>query len=456
MRNKLVILFTLLTSTVFAQNILSEEAFISLVKKFHPIAKSASLNVDIAKADLLANCAAFDPAAKFTSGGKTLDNINYYGYTDAQLVIPLWYGMDVIAGIETVKGDRLNPEETSGTVRHFGVSLPLVQHLTIDKRRAALKQAKLMVSASVAEQRSILNHLLRDAQLSYWNWWEQYNKLILVDTILSNAASRLQMVKLAVKIGERPAIDTIEALTQLQTFESEKVNIFMKLQKASLEVSAFLWNNNNEPVELPSDVKPQQEINTTPLLLEQWLNQLSDHPELQQYNFKLASLQIEKKLKFQYLLPQVDVKYNHLQKGNNAFSAAGALFQNNYTYGVTVSVPLRLSQGRGEYQKAKIKIQQMILDQLNKQVSLSTKLKQYYIEWQQTNSQIAIQKKLVNNYTTLQGGEETRFFNGESSIFFINSREQKTLEAKQKLVEIQSKNRQAFADLRWSAAVNMD
>lgn len=53
----------------------------------------------------------------------------------------------------------------------------------------------------------------------------------------------------------------------------------------------------------------------------------------------------------------------------------------------------------------------------------------------------------------LQKGEETRFLNGESSLFLINSREQKTLEAKQKWVELQAKNQKSLVDIKWSAGM---
>jgi len=47
----------------------------------------------------------------------------------------------------------------------------------------------------------------------------------------------------------------------------------------------------------------------------------------------------------------------------------------------------------------------------------------------------------------------SRFFNGESSLFLINARELKTIETKQKLIELKSKNRKALVSLKWSAGL---
>ncbi len=452
-----IVLVLLCSSFCLAQQVFTELEFLSVVKKYHPIAKSANLNVKIAKADLLSSRGNFDPIAKASNAGKNFEGLNYYEQTSAELIIPTWYGVNVFAGTESLKGARINPEETSGSVSYIGFSVPLVQNLLIDKRRAALQQARIMVSASEAERKSIVNDLLHDAQHSYWNWWEQFNKYTLIDSSLLNAERRLQMVKLTVKFGERAAIDTVEAITQVQTFTAAKIEAYTFLKKAQIELSAYLWKENNQVYDLPAMVVPEQETIAGQFSLDDLLTQTTNHPDLQQYNLKLSALQIDKKLKLQSLLPEVNLKYNQLQKGTNVFSVAkGNWFENNYTYGITFSLPLRLSEGRGEYRKAKLKIEQTQLDQLNKQVQLTVKTKQYYTEWIQTLSQVNIQQNLVSNYSTLQRGEEIRFTNGESSLFLINSREQKTLESKQKLVEVKSKNIKALADIRWSTALNID
>jgi outer membrane protein TolC len=182
------------------------------------------------------------------------------------------------------------------------------------------------------------------------------------------------------------------------------------------------------------------------------MQQVQLHPELQQYRFKLEALQVEKRLKFQSLLPSVYLKYNQLNKSHDLSKSFNTPWlENNYRYGLSVSVPLRLSEGRGEYRKAKLKIEQTELQQLNKQVSLQTKLRQYYNEWKQLREQINLQQRAIQSYAALQRGEEIKFTNGESSLFLVNSRELKTLEAQQKLIELQSKEQKAVASTLWAA-----
>ena len=127
--------------------------------------------------------------------------------------------------------------------------------------------------------------------------------------------------------------------------------------------------------------------------------------------------------------------------------------ENNYRYGVAVSVPLRLSEGRGEYRKAKLKLEQTKIEQLNKQVTLQAKLRQYYNEWKLLRDQISLQQRALYSFASLQRGEEIKFSNGESSLFLVNTRQLKTLEAQQKLLELQSKEQKAAASVLWATGI---
>ena len=112
-----------------------------------------------------------------------------------------------------------------------------------------------------------------------------------------------------------------------------------------------------------------------------------------------------------------------------------------------------MSQGRGEYRIAKLNIRQTALDRSRKKTEVETKVKSYFNELVALKSQVALQEKAYLNYLLLQRGEETRFQAGESSLFFINARESKTLEALQKLQELKVNYLQSANSLQWAAGV---
>lgn len=435
-----------------AQKVFTEADLVAVVKKYHPVARQALLDVHIADAALLASRASFDPVATFDNSRKSFDGTTYYNTQWSELKIPTWYGIDVYAGTETVKGSRVNPEKTSGSINYIGVSVPLLQNLLLDKRRAAVQQAKIYREQSATARRAAVNDLLAEALQSYWNWWKHYQVLALTKASLQNAATRLAMVKTAFRLGDRPAIDTLEAATQVQLFKQHVVGAEMNLQKSMLELAVYLWTEKEQAYELPQDAVPEQLENKNEILLDTLLLQAQVHPELLDYDYKLSVLKLEKRLKFQLLLPEVYAKYNSLGR-NFSETFNEAFFQNNYKFGVSVAMPLRLSEGRGAYKTAKLKIDQTRLQQQLKQVTIANKVKQFYTEWQQTILQQEQQKNLVANYTALQKGEETKFSNGESSLFLVNARELKTIESQQKLIELTSKIQVAHINIRWSAGL---
>lgn len=452
---KLNILLLSLTVTLCArsqQKFFTEEELISVITKFHPVAKQAAIDVKIAKADVLSGRGGFDPTFTNESARKEFGGLTYYDHQANEITIPAWYGIDLYAGTEKITGARVNPEETSGSITYMGFSVQPLQNLLMDKRRAVLLQAKNFHLLSEVQRRMVINDLLQEALQTYWNWWEKYHVQKIMQAALLNAEKRSELVKMAFQLGARPAIDTIEAYTQVQTFQIKLSEAYQNLVSAHLQLSAFLWTDDNEQTELPFDASPPGYKESKSFTLAEVLNLAGSHPELIQYDYKLKGLQIDKALAFQSLLPQLKLKYN--QTGYDLSKTVnGSWFNNNYHFGVSLSIPLRLSEGRGRYQKAKLKIESTRLDQTNKQVQLYTKVKQYYTEWQQTEAQLSLQSKLLANTTALQKGEEIRFNNGESSLFYLNAREQKTMEAEQKLVELKAKAQKTAISVRWLAGI---
>jgi len=149
---------------------------------------------------------------------------------------------------------------------------------------------------------------------------------------------------------------------------------------------------------------------------------------------------VEKKLSFQELLPDLKFRYNLLGKGYNLMKGGPApLFENNFQYGISVGIPLRFSTGRGAYRRARININVTGLQLDLKINEITNRVRQRYNEMRAYESQAILQQRALENFTRLQQGEETRFAAGESSLFLVNIRENKRLEALQKSLEFQAK-----------------
>lgn len=448
----LLLLFSGSIQAYAQQHVFTQDDLLAVLTKFHPVARQAAIDVRIAKAGIQSARGGFDPLLKHEAAQKEFGSITYYNQQSTTIEVPTWYGIDLVAGTESLTGSRLNPEETRGSITHMGFSVQPLQNLVMDKRRAALVQARNYHQLSEVQRRIIENDLLQEALDAYWNWWEKYHVQQLVMAALSNAEKRLGFVKTSVQLGDRPAIDTLEAYTQVQAWQIKLTETYQELVKAKLQLSTYLWTENGGHTQLPNNVVPQEYEGEEGSALIDFTNGVLSHPEVKLFDYNMKALQVDKKLAFQALLPDVKIKYNQI--GYDLSKTVNApWFNNNYRYGVSFSIPLRLSEARAGYQKTKLQLENTQLEMANKQVQLHTKVNQYYTEWQQTQIQLSLQENLLANTSILQRAEEMRFSNGESSLFLINAREQKTIEAQQKLIELKSKVQKAAISMKWSAGM---
>ena len=156
---KLIVVFILISFTVYAnaqQKVFSEEELIAVIEKFHPVAKQASIDVKIAKAEILSSRSGFDPIFTNESARKEFGGLTYYDHQLNEIGIPSWYGVDLYVGTERMTGSRLNPEETNGSITYMGLSIQPLQNLLMDKRRAVLLQAKNFFLLSEVQRRIVL------------------------------------------------------------------------------------------------------------------------------------------------------------------------------------------------------------------------------------------------------------------------------------------------------------
>lgn len=440
---------------------LMPDEYLALVRNFHPVMKQAGYLVSGAEAFLLANRGMFDPSVYFSTDQKTFGGTSYFNYTNTELKIPTWFGVELMAGIESNNGLRMNRSITEGQSSYAGFKVPLAKNLLMDKRRAALQQARLLVSQSKAERLLAVNDLMFDAIGAYWNWVREYQVYkVLTDAVRINQV-RFEGIRILVEQGDRAGVDSTEALTQLLTFQAQQNEALMRFITAGYELSNFLWTEDEKPVLIPGYLVPG--VNTDSInpysIAYQPLNDLlqlasATHPKLQSFDFKLDALEVERRLKFQSLLPTVDLKYNALSKGYEWWKGAGAVtFDNNFKFGLDVGIPLFLRQGRGDYKAAKIKIQSTTLDRDMTRLNIENKVRQYFNEQINLLQQLRLQERALDAYRKVLEVELMKFELGESTLFLLNSRENKVLESQQKVAETRAKVFKSLYGVQWAAGI---
>jgi outer membrane protein TolC len=444
------------TLTGFAQNILTLDQYLAQLRTNHPIAKQAQLQVDQAVANILAAKGGFDPVFQFDNSQKTLDGKNYFTYQNTELKYQTPYGLTLKSGLEQSNGAFTNPEQTTGGLGYFGLELPLLKGLLIDNQRATLKQAVLFRSQSEQEQLSVLNDLYFNAIETYIEWAGAYQNLEIIKQNLENANARYKLQKIAFTNGERSAGDTLEAYTQVQNIIMMNLEAQQDYNTAAIQISNFLWSEQSEPYLISPTFFPDVRVFITALDADKTQDLLStlltSQPSLRAYEFKLAALNVEKRLKFQYLLPQANLKYNVLSSEGFKFNSEYSPYlSNNFKFGFDLKMPLFLREARGNYQKINLKIKETQLAFDYKNWEYQNKVRTYGVEIKAIRDQLSNSDAMVHNFRSLLQNEDIRLAQGESTLFLINSRENKLLESLLKQQSLKAKFLKTTYKQIWAA-----
>lgn len=461
----LVILCISLYSESFAQDkeksVLKLEDFIWYVRNYHPVSKQGKYIVQSGKFEIRKARGAFDPYIYGSYNQKNYDQKNYYQLLDGGLKVPTWFGVELKTGYEQNRGLFLGSENTvpNNGLWYAGISLPVGKGLFIDERRASLKQAKIFAESTRAQQQQMINELMFSSIQQYWEWvqyWNIYQIQVEAEVL---AEERFEGIKMSHLQGDLPAIDTLEAYIQLQNRNIAKSDALMNYKAATQKLSNFLWFENNTPLEITDSIAPPEypDIETSVQLnldsIESTLSSLEEtHPEIQQYRYKLNSMDIDRRMNIEALKPTVDLFYNPLNEPDGINVISG-FSPNNFKWGLDVGFPLFLRTERGKLQLTKLKIQQVEQQMFEKTLNVQNKLMEFYYKLKGYEEQLETLSQAVKNYERMLEGEQIKFDIGESSIFLINSRENKLIDAQIKYVELLRKLKVANSGIFYAQGV---
>lgn len=444
LRVSLLFSTTLLFSQEAPKEVLNFEEYLGLVKQFHPLAKQADLTLKAGEAQLLKARGAFDPRIEVDYNRKKFKNTEYFDRLDTAFKIPTWYGIELKGKFEQNTGDFLNPEAfvPNDGLYSAGISFSVAEGLLINDRMAQLKQAKFYEKQTKAERDLLLNQVLYESSVAYFDWLMSHREIIIYKDSYQNAMIRLDAVKRSIIAGDKPAIDSVEAKLTVQNRLLGLQQAELDFTKNALKLSNYLWLENDIPIELQPNVIPQElndELLSGIFQIEAvTLNQdvLENHPKLEALDNKVNILKIEKLLKTNNLLPKINLEYNFYSETPdelNSFNTA------NYFAGVEVYFPLFLRKERGELNLAKFKLQEAEYDQISTRVNLRNKIRQTLAEVNSYKDQEVLASDLVLNYRRMVAAEERKFSLGESSLFLVNSRENSYIESQMKQNVLQNK-----------------
>ncbi len=439
--------------------VLSFNEFLGYVKKYHPIARQAELQIGIGQANLMRSRGGFDPKIEVDYDRKQFKGVEYYDRLNATFKIPTWYGIELKGSFEQNEGEFLNPDQFVPEDGLFsaGVSISVMQGIWINERMATLRRAKFFKEQTLADRDLLVNDILFKAAVTYFDWLQAYRNKKVYENFVVNATTRLEGIRRSAETGDIAAIDVVEAKIAVQNRQLSYEQSSVELTNKTLELSSFLWMDNNIPVELQPNVIPNvrinKEVDITLEILGKPLDSFSleKHPKIKSLENKLAGLEVDKRLKANKLLPRIDLEYNFLTETPEFINSYQT---NQYKGGINFSFPLFLRKERGDLKLAKFKMSDTQFELDNAEIEIRNKVLAIYSALDSYEVQNSLITDIVSDYNTLLAAEERKFDFGESSLFLIISRESKLIDSELKQNEVQNKFLSAKAKLFRSLAIN--
>ena len=434
--------------------VLTREAFVRIVLENHPMARQAALRPELGEATVRSARGGFDPIATATYDEKVFDDKNYSQLFDAGLKVPTWYGVELFAGFQENSGDLLDPQAftpNDGLLK-VGGQISVGQGLFIDQRRAALRKSQAYLRASEAEQEQLLNDLLLLALNDHTDWVAAYRALGVSRSAVDLASLRLEAVRGSWRGGDRPAIDTLEAFLQMQDRQMRLQQADLAFRNAGLRLSNHLWDAAQRPLELQINVVPDPQDLFSPAEFQladtAIANAVSNHPVLNQTTARIDQLEIDRRLRNEYLKPELDLKYQWLGNGGALNNEAGTtLLGDGYQFGVGFQVPLFLRRERGELTIAKLRLTDANLGLDRDRLRIRNRIRERANDIEVFAGQVRLGSEMVVNNERLLFGENQRFSAGESSLFLVNAREVPLIDARIRQVDLEARLRKAYFSL---------
>lgn len=418
----------------FSSDTLTLETYLDIVSENYPLIRKANLYDEFAKAYDLKRRGALDPKLASSFQGKKFKDINYFTVWQTEAKVPTALPIDFSLGYEKNDGSFLNNENTvpdRGLI-YGTLNLSLLRGLMFDTQRYSMQMAELNGLKSQIEKELLTREILYHAILSYLSWSNAYYHNQVVENYYQNIQDRHLNILDLHNNGDIPAIDTTESRININTANKRLLEAQQKVNIYKQKLALFLWDNDEKPLSLLPTVKPASLPSTTSLI-----NALSDiedldfqkDPLIQKLENEIDQLNLQNRLERENLKPQLDLKYNTIvnlgkENSNPSYSL------NDYKLGVSLELPILNRKTKGNIRLNEASIEQSRLVQVQYRQDLINKFEIINTNKVIQLSVIDVLNEKINNSQTLYEAELLKLDIGESSVFMINQREQKLLEAR--------------------------
>jgi outer membrane protein len=221
----------------------------------------------------------------------------------------------------------------------LGIDLrqPLLQNLSVDPARRAIRIARLDKERGTASLKRTVADTVANVERAYWNLVAARRDVQVRASNVDLAAEQREDTKSKIEVGTLPETDIAQPLAELERRKGDLYASQEQMRRAELALKLLLlkdsgdplWNQTLEPIDQPETAVVQVD------LAEAIRRAESNRPELAEARSALAQRDVDVDFAKDRLKPQLDLVAGYARRG-----LAGGLNQNSSEAQVLLGVPI--------------------------------------------------------------------------------------------------------------------
>lgn len=436
------------------------EEVLQSVRTQYPPYLAALIEQDIMNGRARQALGAFD--LQLSAGG-AFQPAGYYdgqtGYAMLEQPLPFWGG-GVYGGYRLSSGFLPNyNKERTGTDGEgvLGFRLPLLKDTLIDKRRAALWQAR--IDQELASPLILRQHLdfIRAATVAYYGWVAAGHRLLLAEELLRVAKDRDAAIAEQVKRGASAPIVQIDNQRLVVSREIAVVQGLRRLQAAAIELSLFhRVADTAQPVVPPRERLPRafpaHQAPQDSQLVADIAKAMVLRPETRRIELTLEKAGIDRRLARNDLLPSLDLGVQAAQALTG--TTPRDIERTEIEAKVELKVPLQRREAKGRLQVVDAQIERLANELRFARDRITADVRDSHSALSAAHEALGQTRRNVELARRLEEAENERLQQGATDLLALQIREQATFDARVLEVDAQAEYFRAQANYRAATAAD--
>lgn len=436
---------------------LTPDDVVASALEVYPLMIAARADVDAAGGETTAAEGAFDPSWKTSAAWVPVS-----GYPQGRLdtfveaPTPLW-GTTFYGGYRYGAG-KIQPyygarETWSGGELRAGAMVPVLRNGPFDRRRANTARAGLaqeLARLGVEQQRL---ELTRMATVRYWEWVAAGKRKAIAQALLDIGLRRDEQLGARAMEGDVAHFDRQDNVRALKQRQAQLAQAQRGVEQAAFELSLFLRDAEGNPA-VPAETRLPPLVAPSAFPENGGLEAvLARRPDVLRLEGQLKQAEIEVRLAENQVFPRFDVGVAVSKElGVAPRPELNLLGPTELELTANIDVPILYRAPLGKLQSARAALRRAQAQLRLARDRVSAEVNDGMSALRAARERMQLAAEEIAAAAEVEQGERERFELGESSLVFVNLREQTSGEARLREVDAIIDTHRAVASLRFALA----